>query len=136
MSTANTNDQWFVSWVMTAAVGLLYAMFGAVWLHIGQSKREAIDAAQDVRRELLAGAETDRTDRATRAREHREDLDRIWTELRTNQRAGLEQHQRMLDQLASAVERLGHMPTREEMKADGSEREARIMAAFPARSAK
>ncbi len=128
MSGAGGSDQWFIGWVLNAAVALLYAMFGALWVHVGQTKKDAVAIASDVRRELLAASERERADRAARVLEHREDLNRVWTEVQTGQRAVVDAHQRMLDQLGTVTERLGHMPTRDEMKADGAEREARIMA--------
>jgi hypothetical protein len=132
MAMGPDNDQWFFTWALNAAVGLLYALVGALWLHIGQSKKEALSAAEGVRRELLAANAIEREDRAARGTEYREALDDIRNEIRANQRAAGEAHQRMLDKLGELIARLGQVPTRDEMKADGVERELRVMTALRA----
>ena len=126
MSTGSPPDQSYVLYLFQAAVALLYALFGFTYYQIGQSKKDAIQTALDVRRELLATADIERQSLTIRIQEHRDDLEKIWGEIQQNRRVSSEQHAKMSDQINGVSERLAHLPTREEIKADAIERETRL----------
>ena len=135
MTTPTQNgDLGFFSQAINYVIMLLYAIVGSLFWRIEQTKRDAEKTALDVRRELLAAADIERKDRADRQKEHRADMDNVWTKIEANQAMALTQHQRMLDQLVGQTERLSRMPLREDVRADATAMESRIMAAIADKS--
>jgi DNA-binding protein H-NS len=109
---------WLLQWVTGAVFALLTTVIGFLWHQIGASKKEAIEVAEQVRKDLVEATRMQREEMSVRHAENQLKFDRIEEEIAARGIASQTQHNRLDDKLSKVLELIAEKPSRDDVRAD------------------
>ncbi len=119
-----------VGWVASGLGALASGAVAFLWRLNGDTKKEVLSRVEAVRAELRERQDLDRNSATARDLVYQKHIDDLWGALGKMEVANRDANSRVFARLDLMSERLGQMPTREEMRQDRNDMEKRLTEAF------